>query len=264
MSKTAIVTGESRGIGRLIAKRLAEDGFAVVVNFESSALDAKETTAEITEKGGRAIAIQADVTKEDDVKRLFEGSLKEFGRIDIVVNNVGIMHLSPIAHGDVEAFDETIRINLRTTFMVFAQAALHINEGGRIIAFSSSALRKNPPSYGAYVASRAGVEGLVRVLANEVRERRVTVNAIALGPVATELSFEGKREEEIAQLGKFEALEYLGEQNDIAHVVSFLAGPEGEWVSGQVIPVTEGAHDRSAAVGESGEPVIVSHRSAAD
>jgi 3-oxoacyl-[acyl-carrier protein] reductase len=264
MSKTAIVTGESRGIGRLIAKRLAGDGFAVVVNFESSALDAKETAAEITESGGRAVAIQADVTKEDDVRRLFESSLKEFGRIDVVVNNVGIMHLSPIAHGDVETFDETIRINLRTTFLVFAQAALHISEGGRIIVFSSSVLAKNPPLYGAYIASKAGVEGLVRVLANEVRGHRVTVNAIALGPVATQLSFEGKREEELAQLGKLASHEYLGEENEIAHVVSFLAGPEGEWVNGQVIPVREGAHDRSATVGVGGEPVTVSHRSATD
>jgi 3-oxoacyl-[acyl-carrier protein] reductase len=264
MSKTAIVTGESRGIGRLIAKRLAEDGFAVVVNFESSALDAKETVAEITEKGGRAVAIQADATREDDVKRLFESSLKEFGRIDVVVNNVGIMHLSPIARGDVETFDETIRINLRTTFLVFAQAALHISEGGRIIGFSSSALGKNPPTYGAYVASKAGVEGLVRVLANEVRGRRVTVNAIALGPVATELSFEGKREEEIAQLGKLASSEHLGEENEIAHVISFLAGPEGEWVNGQVIPVSEGVPDRSAAAGSDVEPITICHMSAAD
>lgn len=264
MSKTAIVTGESRGMGRLIAKRLAEDGFTVVVNFESSALDAKETVAEITESGGRAVAIQADLNKEDDVRRLFESSLKEFGRIDVVVNNVGIMHLSPIARGDVETFDETIRINLRTTFLVFAQAALHISEGGRIIAFSSSALGKNPPSYGAYIASKAGVEGLVRVLANEVRGHRVTVNAIALGPVATELSAEDNRVEEVAQHGKLAKLEYLGEQNNIAHIVSFLAGPVGEWATGQVIPVSEGALDRSAAVGSDVEPVTISHRSAAD
>jgi len=264
MSKTAIVAGESRGIGRSIAKRLAEDGFAVVVNFAAGALDAKETVAEIKESGGQAVAIQADVTQEDDVKRLFESSLKEFGRIDVVVNNVGIMHLSPVARGDVETFDETVRINLRGTFLVFAQAASHISEGGRIIAFSSCALGENSPSYGAYVASKAGVEGLVRVLANEIRGHRVTVNAVALGPVATELSVTGVRVEEIAQLGKFAALEYLGEQNDITHIVSFLAGPEGEWVNGQVIPVSEGAHDRSAAVGSGGEHVTVSHRSAAD
>ena len=248
MSKTAIVTKASQGIGRSIAKRLAEDGFAVVVNFANGAHKAKETVAEITEAGGQAVAIQADVSKEDDVKRLFESSLKAFGRIDVVVNNAGIMHQSLIARGDIESFDETIRINLRGTFLVFAQAAAHLSEGGRIVAFSSSALRKNSPSYGAYIASKAGVEGLVRVLANETRARQITVNAVALGPVPSQLSLEGKSREEIAQLRKLVPFEYLGDPNDIAHVVSFLAGPDGGWVNGQVIPVTNSPHNRNTAV----------------
>jgi 3-oxoacyl-[acyl-carrier protein] reductase len=263
MRKTAIVTAGSRGIGRAIAKCLAEDGFAVVVNFTSSVHDAMETVAEITESGAHAVAIQADVTKQDDVKRLFDSSLKEFGRIDVVVNNAGIMPLSPIARGDVETFDETIRTNLRGTFLVFAQAASQISEGGRIIAFSSSALGKNSPSYGAYIASKAGVEGLVRVLANETRGRQVTVNAVALGPVANELSFEGKSEEEIARLGTLALPEYSSELNDIARVVSFIAGPEGGWINGQVIPVTDGAHDRFATVGSSAGPGTSSKSSVA-
>jgi 3-oxoacyl-[acyl-carrier protein] reductase len=263
MSKTAIVTGASQGIGRSIAKRLAEDGFAVVVNFADSAHDAKETVAEITEAGGQAVAIQADVSKEDDVKRLFESSLKVFGQIDVVVGDAGIMPRSPIARGDVETFDEAIRINLRGTFLVFAQAAVYICEGGRIIAFSNSALRKNSPSYGAYIASKAGVEGLVRVLANETRARQITVNAVALGPVPTQLSLEGKSREEIAQLGKLTPVEYLGEPNDIAHVVSFLAGPDGGWVSGQVIPVTHSPYARNRAVRSGPGPVTISHPSRA-
>ena len=263
MSKTAIVTGASQGIGRSIAKRLAEDGFAVVVNFADSAHDAKETVAEITEAGGQAVAIQADVSKEDDVKRLFESSLKTFDRIDVVVNSAGIMSQSLIARGDIETFDETIRINLRGTFLVFAQAAVHISEGGRIIAFSSSALRKNSPSYGAYIASKAGVEGLVRVLANETRARQITVNAVALGAVPTQFSLEGKSREEIAKLEKLTPVEYLGEPNDIAHVVSFLAGPDGGWVNGQVIPVTHRPHPRNRAVPSGMGPVTISHPSIA-
>ena len=264
MSKTAIVTAASRGIGRSIAKRLAEDGFAIVVSFASNAHAAKETVAEITDSGGQAVAIQADVTKEDDVKRLFESSLKEFGQIDVVVNSAGIMPLSPIARGDVETFDETIRINLRGTFLVFAQAALHINEGGRIIAFSSTSLKKNSPSYGAYIASKAGVEGLVRVLANEVRGRQVTVNAVDLGPVPTELSLEDNSDEETAQLSRLASLEYLGEPHDIARIVSFLAGPEGSWVTGQVIPVKEGVHDRSEALGAAVGHATISSSGAAN
>jgi 3-oxoacyl-[acyl-carrier protein] reductase len=261
--KTAIVAGAARGIGCAIAKRLAADGFAVAVNFTRSVHDAQEVVAEITESGGRAVAIQADSSKEDDVKRLFENSLKEFGGVDVVVCSAGIMPLSPIARGDVETFDETIRINLRGTFLLFAQAASHISEGGRIIAFSSSALGNNLPSFGAYIASKAGVEGLVRVLANETRRRGIAVNAIGLGPVATELSLEGKSEEEIAQMSRLASLEYLGGPDDIARVVSFLAGPDGAWVNGQVIPVTEGLHDRSAATRFGARPVSVSGGSVA-
>jgi 3-oxoacyl-[acyl-carrier protein] reductase len=237
MVKAAIVMGASRGIGRFIAKRLAEDGFAVVVNFAKHTHEAKETAAEIVESGGRAVAIQADITQQDEIRCLFEGSLKEFGRIDVVVGNVGIMALSPIARGDVETFDEMMRTNLYGTFLVFAQAASHIVDGGRIIAFSNNAVRVFPPSYGAYVASKAGVEGLVRVLANELRKRQVTVNAIALGPVAAEHFLQGTGGAPTTQPGKWDA---VGETNDILRAVSFLAGPDGGWVSGQVIPVTEG------------------------
>lgn len=264
MSKTAVVIGASRGIGRAVAKRLAGDGFAVVVSFTSNLHDAKETVAEIIESGGRAVAIQADVTREDDVERLFETSLKEFGRIDVVVNSAGIIALSPIARGDVETFDETIRINLRATFLVFAQAALHISEDGRIIAFSSSAVGKDFLSCGAYIASKAGVEGLVRVLANETRKRRVTVNAIALGPVSSEISHEGKSDEEISQISELAPIDHLTGQNEIARVVSLLAAPDGGWISGQVIPITHGAHYRSAVVGPGVGPVKVSDSSVAD
>jgi 3-oxoacyl-[acyl-carrier protein] reductase len=245
MMKTAIVMGASRGIGRSIAKRLAEDGYAVVVNFSRHAHEANETAAEIVESGGRAVAIQADITRKDEIRQLFEGSLKEFGRIDVVVSTVGVMALSPIERGDLETFDEIIQTNLLGTFLVFAQAASHVADGGRIIAFSNHVVATSPPSYGAYVASKAGVEGLVRVLAHELRRRQVTVNAVALGPEAAEHFLLATSGMPIAQAGGRAPSDAGGDTEDILHVISFLAGPDGGWVSGQVIPVTEGLRDRA-------------------
>ena len=240
MRKTAIVTGASRGIGRTIALRLAADGFGVVVNYAGNVAKAEEVVNEIASAGGRALAVQADVVNPEDVKQLLEKTLKTFGQIDVVVNNAGIMPLSPIAKGDVEAFDKVIATNLRGTFLVLAQAAQHVAEGGRIIAFSSSVLAKSFPTYGPYIASKAGVEGLVHVLANELRGHKITVNAVAPGPVATELFLGDKTEEQIAQLSKLAPLERLGEPSDIASVVSFLAGPDGAWVNSQVLRANGG------------------------
>jgi 3-oxoacyl-[acyl-carrier protein] reductase len=191
--------------------------------------------AEIKAAGGQAFAVQADITNVAKVESLFKQTQDTYGRIDVVVNNAGIMPLSPIAKGDVASFDKVIATNLRGAFLVLGQAARHISEGGRIIAFSSSVLAKAFPTYGPYIASKAGVEGLVHVLANELRGRNVTVNAVAPGPVATELFLNDKTQAEIEQLSKLPPLERLGQPEDIANVVSFLAGPDGGWVNGQVL-----------------------------
>ena len=240
MAKTAIVTGASRGIGRSIAKRLGADGFAVVVNYAGSSDQAQEVVNEIRSADGEASAIKADVSKPEEVRQLFEETIQKFGRVDVVVNNAGIMPLSPIAKGDVETFDKVIAINLRGTFLVFAQAAQHVGEGGRIIALSSSVLARRLPTYGPYIASKAGVEGLVPVLANELRGRNITVNAVAPGPTGTDLFLNGKTPEQIAQLSKLAPLERLGQPEDIANVVSFLAGPDGGWVNAQILRANGG------------------------
>jgi len=240
MKKTAIVTGASRGIGRTVARRLAQDGFAVVVNYLNNSEEAEGVVAEVKGIGGDAISVKADVANQADVERLFEVTMKKFGSIDVVVNNSGIMPLSPIGKGDVELFDKVISTNLRGTFLVLAQAAQHTAPGGRIIAFSSSVLAKSFPTYGPYIASKAGVEGLVHVLANELRGRNVTVNAVAPGPVATDLFLRGKSEDQIAELGRLAPLERLGQPADIASVVSFLAGPDGGWVNSQVLRANGG------------------------
>jgi 3-oxoacyl-[acyl-carrier protein] reductase len=236
----AIVTGASRGIGREIAFRLAADGLAVVVNYAGNTAKAEETVAAIEANGGRAVAVQGDVSDPQDVERLFQTTQESFGRIDVVVNSAGIMHMAPINGDNLETFDRTIATNLRGTYLVLAQAAKHLGEGGRIIALSTSVIAKAFPGYGPYIASKAGVEGLVRVLANELRGRQITVNAVAPGPVATELFLEGKSEDQIAQLAALPPLERLGQPEDIAGVVSFLAGPDGGWVNAQVLRANGG------------------------
>jgi 3-oxoacyl-[acyl-carrier protein] reductase len=239
-TKCAVVTGASRGIGSMVAKRLARDGFAIVVNYAGNLSQAQEVVAAIEAAGGQAVAVQADVANAADVEQLFKQTLDTYGRIDVVVNNAGIMPLSAIAKGDVATFDKVIATNLRGTFLVLAQAAQHISEGGRVIAFSSSVLAKAFPTYGAYIASKAGVEGLVHVLTNELRGRNITVNAVAPGPVGTDLFLKGKTQAQIEELSKLPPLERLGQPEDIANVVSFLAGPDGGWVNGQVLRANGG------------------------
>lgn len=239
-NKTSLVTGASRGIGRAIALRLAKDGFNVTVGYAGNRTKAEEAVDEIASGGGKALAIQADIAQENQVTALFARTAEAFGGIDAVVNSAGIMELSPIAEGNTELFDRIMATNLRGTFLVLSQAARHVREGGRIVALSTSALVPAFPAYGAYIASKAGVEALVRTLANELRGRSITVNAISPGPVATELFLTGKSEEQVARLAKMPPLERLGEPEDIASVVSFLAGSDGGWVNGQVVRVNGG------------------------
>src|SRR3981081_1106765 len=227
MKKIAIVTGASRGIGRAVAKRLARDGFVVVVNYLSNRAKAGEVVAERKGVGGDAVAIQADVSSPADVERLFNETITKFGSVEVVVHNSGIMPLSPIGKNNFDLFDKVISTNLRGAFLVLAQAAQHIASGGRIIAFSSSVLAKSFPTYGPYIASKAGVEGLVHVLANELRGRNITVNAVAPGPVATELFLKGKTEAQINEFKKIPPLERLGPFPDIARAGAFLTRPHG-------------------------------------
>jgi len=238
--KVAVVTGASGGIGRAVALRLARDGFRVVLNYAGNAGQAEAAVAKIKAADGHAFAVQADVADAAAVERLFQETLGAFGQIDVVVNSAGIMPMGPITEGSLDAFDRVIATNLRGSFIVMGQAAKHVSKGGRIIMFSSSVIAKSFPGYGPYIASKAGVEGLVQVLANELRGREITVNAVAPGPVATELFLKGKTEAQIEQLRRLPPLERLGQPEDIAHIVSFLAGPAGGWVNAQVLRANGG------------------------
>jgi 3-oxoacyl-[acyl-carrier protein] reductase len=180
-NKTAIVIGATGGIGRAVALRLAKDGFAITAAYAGNAARADEIMTAIKSIGGAAIAVKADVSSASEVELLFKTALDEFGRIDVVVHTAGVMPMGKIADADLEAFDRVIATNLRGTFLVLSQAARHVSEGGRILAFSSSVLAKSFPGYGAYCASKGGVEALVRVLTNELRGRNITVNAVAAG-----------------------------------------------------------------------------------
>ena len=239
-AKTAIVTGASRGIGAQVARRLAQDGFAVVVNYAGGVEVAKALVAQIQGEGGAAIAVQADVADAAAVKAMLDQATEAFGGVDVLVNNAGVMKLAPIVQSDDALFDQHIAINLRGTFNCLREAGQRLREGGRIINFSTSVVGLYQPGYGVYAATKAAVEAMTHIMAKEMRGRRITVNAVAPGPVNTELFRSGKTPELMAQIAKLSPLERLGEPEDIAAVVAFLASPNGAWVNGQVLRANGG------------------------
>lgn len=233
--KVALITGASRGIGAVIAQQLAKEGFAVVINYANSASEATALVAELREAGHQAIAVQADVAKATDVARLFDETEQQLGKVDVLVNNAGVLKVLPLAHYSDEDFEQTFNINTRGTFNTLREAATRLNSGGRIVNFSSSTVGMSLPGYAVYIASKAAVESLTHVFAKELRGRQITVNAVAPGPVATELFMHGKTEEQIEAFSKMPPLERLGQPQDIANIVSFLVSPAAAWVNGQVL-----------------------------
>jgi len=239
-TRVAVVTGGSRGIGRAVSRRLAQDGLAVVVNYARDAAAAEETVAAITADGGRAIAVQGDVADEHAVAELFDQAENEFGGVDAVVNSAGRLALSPIADLDLTVLDAVHRTNVRGAFVVAQQAARRLRTGGSFVGFSTSVVGTQFPSYGAYAASKGAVEAMTLILARELRGRDITVNTIAPGPTATDLFLAGKTDDEIDRLAKIPPLERLGTPEDIAQVVAFLTGPQGHWMNGQILRANGG------------------------
>ncbi|MDR7095692.1 SDR family oxidoreductase [Hydrogenophaga laconesensis] len=240
LSPVAIVTGASRGIGAELARRLVAEGYAVAVNYASSAAEAEALVAELHGLGGRAMAVRADVSSAEQVRALFDATEQQLGPVDVLVNNAGVLKTVPLAQTSDALFEQTFGINVRGTFNTMREAATRLRDGGRIVNFSSTTVALNLPGYSVYIASKAAVESLTQVFAKELRGRRITVNAVAPGPVATSLFFDGKTEEQIRTYANMPPLQRLGEPADIAAVVGFLVSPAGGWVNGQVLRANGG------------------------
>ena len=237
--KVSIITGSSKGIGAAIAARLALGG-PVVINYASDEGAARRVVEGIESSGGRAIAVRADISTLDAASALFDAAERAFGGVDILVNNAGIMRMRPLVDVDDAQFDAETGVNLGGTFRGLREAGRRLNEGGRIINLSSSLVGTNLPNYGLYTATKAGVEAMTRIFAKEMAPRRITVNAVAPGPVETELFFEGKTEAQVEAITRSIPLARLGQPEEIAAIVAFLAGEEGGWINGQVIRANGG------------------------
>lgn len=247
-ARVAIVTGASRGIGAAMARRLAADGFAVVVNYAGDAASAEAVVRAIEDGSGgsieggsgRALAVRADVGDPQAVRGLFDATEAAFGGVDVLVNNAGIMALSAIADTDDASFDRLVAVNLKGTFNTLREAARRLRDGGRVINVSSSVVGLLQPTYGVYAATKAAVGALTSVFAKELRGRSITVNAVAPGPTATDLFLTGKSPELVERCAKMAPLERLGQPEDIAAAVAFLAGPDGAWINGQTLRANGG------------------------
>ncbi|WP_428239564.1 SDR family oxidoreductase [Gynuella sp.] len=240
LKRVAIVTGASRGIGAAIARRLAQDGFSVMVNYAGNAEAAQSVAQAIESSGGQAIIHQADVADPAAVTRMFDAAETAFGGIDALINNAGVMALAPLSDVDNQQIDRQIDINLKGTIHTLKEASNRLRQGGRVVNLSTSVVGLKLENYGVYAATKSAVETLTAIMAKEMRGRDITVNAVAPGPTATDLFMEGKSAELIDRMAHMSPLERLGTPQDIASVVAFLCGPDSSWVNGQVLRANGG------------------------
>jgi 3-oxoacyl-[acyl-carrier protein] reductase len=238
--KVILVTGASRGIGAAVARQLASDGASVIVNYVGSKEPADQLVNEIRQSSGEAIALQADVSKSTDVKKLFDDAIAQYGRIDVLVNNAGIMITKLLKDTTDEDFTRHFDINVRGVFNTLREAATRLADNGTVINFSTSVNRIMLPGYSTYVATKAAVEQLTRVFAKEIGSRGINVNSVSPGPTNTELFTQGKSDETITRLASLSAFNRIGEPQDIARVVSFLASDDAKWISAQNIGINGG------------------------
>jgi len=241
--KVGIVTGASKGIGAGIAKYLAAEGAAVVVNYASSKEGAEQVVKEITSEGGKAIAVQGDVAKAKDVERLFAETKKAFGQLDILVNNAGVYEFATLEETTEEQFQKMFGVNVLGLILSTREAVKYFgSQGGSVINIGSTVSQLTPPATVVYTATKGAVDAITRVLAKELGPRKIRVNSINPGMVETEgvhtLGILGSdfEKDAVAQtpLGR------IGQPADIAPVVGFLASPESGWVTGELLQVAGG------------------------
>jgi 3-oxoacyl-[acyl-carrier protein] reductase len=233
-NKVVLVTGASRGIGAAVAKKIAGAGAKVIINYAGAKEEADQTVQLIKEAGGDAIALKADVSKASEVTALFDAAIAHYGKIDVLINNAGIMITKLLKDTTDEDFTKQFEVNVRGTFNTLREAATKLANGGSIINFSSTTTRLMMPAYSTYIATKGAVEQLTRVFAKEIG-RGINVNAVLPGPTNTELFTKGKPQEVIDRLASLNAFNRLGEPEDIAKVVVFMAGDDAKWISGQTI-----------------------------
>lgn len=234
VSKVAIVTGSSRGIGAATAKRLASDGYSVTVNYLTNRALAEQVVRDIVSNGGKATLLQADVADPSRVTALFDLNEKAFGGVDVVVNNAGIMNVGPFAQMTDAAFDRMMATNIKGSFNVLREAARRVRDGGRIISLGSSIVLQKPAFTGAYAASKATQEIFSSILAKELAGRRISVNAVAPGAVDTQL-LRQHGEAALRGIPEQTPMRRLGRPEDIAGVIATLCSQEGAWIDGQTI-----------------------------
>ncbi|TXI95743.1 MAG: SDR family oxidoreductase [Chryseobacterium cucumeris] len=238
--KVAVVTGSSKGIGAAIALKLAQKGAKVIVNYSGNQAAADETVSRITSTGGQAIAVKADVSRKEEVEHLFDKTIEHFGKVDIWVNNAGVMLNALIKDLSEEQLEKQLDINIKGVFYSLQQAATKLSDNGSIINLSSTVTRTIFPTYGVYAATKAAVEQMSRIFAKEIGSRGINVNCVLPGPTGTDLFLNGKSEELIKQLASTNAFGRLGTPEDIAEVVAFLASDQAKWISGQSIGANGG------------------------
>ena len=232
--KVAVVTGASKGIGSAIAKHLGAEGAAVVVNYSSSRDGANRAVSEITAAGGKAIAAQADVAKHAEVERLFAETQKAFGRLDVLVNNVGIYEFAPVGQITEEHFHRHFNLNVLGLILATQQALKYFGaEGGSIINISSVVSTLSPAGSSVYNATKSAVDGLTRTFAKELGTRKIRVNSVNPGPVETEGTHAAGLIEEFKGLAALTPLGRIGQPRDIAPVVAFLASSDSGWMTGE-------------------------------
>jgi 3-oxoacyl-[acyl-carrier protein] reductase len=236
--KTALVTGASRGIGRAIAERLARDGASVVVNYHSNIDASEHVIATIASEGGKAIAVQGDASKPEDLKRLFDTAQSEYGSLEIVVLNPGNFLMKPLIEVSEEEFDRVFSLNARGVFFGLQEAAKRISDGGSIVSLSSGATALPGAGGSVYAGSKAAAEQFTVALAKELGTRGVTVNTVS--PSVTNTDGLVVPPPVIERLKSMIPLGRIGEPEDIANVVAFLVSPQGHWVNAQNIRANGG------------------------